>query len=218
MRIITAKNTNDVASKLFKLIKEPLENGKRVLWLISGGSSIPVACEASKLLTEVDCRKLYITLVDEKIIKDKNAPGNMQQLLDKGFIVGGANLIPILQGSMNLQESADKFEANLQDQISKADFSIGQFGLGEGYHTGGILANSPAITDESYVRYYHSEEAEHITVTTKVITLLDVAFINSMGVCKKPLVDHFLDSDESINNEPTQALKSAKLTILCTGI
>lgn len=218
MKTIETKNTYEVAHELTVLIKQGLRAGKRTLWLISGGSSIPVAYEVSKQLAETDCKNLYITLVDEKVVENDGSVNNFQQLINTGFALECGELIPILKEGFSLSESANAFEANLKEQIETAEFIVGQFGLGEGYHTGGIIAHSSAITDDAYVKYYASDDAKHITITTKVIKLLDSAFINSMGESKKPLVQHFLISEESIDNEPTQALKNAKTTILCSDV
>lgn len=107
----------------------------------------------------------------------------------------------------------------MNEEFENADFRIGQFGIGEGYHTGGIMAHTIASKcfDRLVCSYEFSEERK-ITVTPGLISKLDVAFVNSLGEQKRDLVQHFCISNELIDDEPTQALKTAQRTLLFSDV
>ena len=214
-----ANATLDLAGALAEMISMPLSNNKSVVWLISGGSSLPVAVEVAKLLSKTDQSKLSVTLVDEKHGPENHDQSNWRQLHEQGFALNGAQVSGILHGNDSLQRTADRFEVMLAQWLSNADFVIGQFGIGDGYHTGGIVARTIAAqTMDKLTCGYDRNSEGKITVTPGLIAKLDVAFINSMGMSKKPLVRHFCYSDESIENEPTQALKHARRTMLYSDV
>ena len=211
---ISVLNTDEIGEAIAQHINTAISNGKKVLWLISGGSSIPVAVAAAKALGSVDQDLLRIGLVDEKFTAEENL-SNGAQLTEAGFTI---DFSPIILPNVDLDKCGSEYETYIKDSLGWADMSIGQFGIGNGYHTGGIVAGSPAITDEAYVTDYSMNDERHITLTTRVIEELDIAIINSTGEAKRSLVAHFIESDVPIEKEPTQALKRARRTILYSDV
>lgn len=209
---------SEVSKALAALLQAQLQKGKRVVWLISGGSSIPVAVAASHLLKNADTKSLFVTLVDDKYGVPEPQT-NFAQLLAQGFLAGNAQLQGILQPGLSLAKTGEQFNTLLTDRLAWADVAIGQFGLGEGYHTGGIMANSPAsrAKQKLAIAYKYPGQGK-VTITPVLIARLNIAFINSMGQAKRPLVQHFLQSKSSINAEPTQSLKTAKKTLLYSDV
>lgn len=156
-------------------------------------------------------------MVDDFSSARHDKPSNWKQLQALGFAVPGATICQLLQADASESASAERYDAVLTDWLKAVDLSIGQFGIGEGYHTGGILPHSPAATENTkLVVSYEQDMLRRVTVTPKLISRLDVAFINSFGASKKSLVEHFLHSSATITAEPTQALKTAATTRLYT--
>lgn len=206
------------ASVLAALLTEQLAQGKHVLWLVSGGSSLPVGVAVIQQLDRSLATNLSIGLVDDKYLPLNSPETNAAQFKTLGFRAGAARYQEILHGK-SLAATAATFDRFLTEELARCDFAIGQFGLGEGYHTGGILPYSVAATQTALLATgYRQAGVGHVTVTPALITRLDIAFINSMGESKRPLVSHFLKSTASIQEEPTQALKQAKRTLLISDV
>ena len=215
MEIMRISDAEKVSSDLAKLINEHLAKAQKVLWLISGGSSIPIAVNTARLIENSDNR-LFITLVDD-IYSAVETDTNWYKLQEQGFSLKSK---PILWGGrMSSEKTGEDFNQRLLKYLQEVDFSIGQFGIGEGYHTGGIQPGSVAAktTNKLAVGYLDGETAR-VTITPELISRLDIVFINSLGEAKKALIEHFLSSTAAIEKEPTQALKTAKEVYLYSDV
>jgi hypothetical protein len=211
--LVPKREPKEAAIELAGIIDSYLRQGKRVAWFISGGSSIPIAIKVASLLEETS--NLKTSLVDEKFSNPAQSYTNWSELAVDPVL---AKLTPCVLIDKNIHESELAFKLLVGNLMEWCDVSIGQFGIGEGYHTGGILASSPAVTDDTYTSTYKHDNDYHITVTTKLVGELDVAFINSFGDSKRVLVEHFIGSTSSIGDEPTQALKISHQTILVSDV
>ncbi len=185
------------------LIQE-IDRNQNVVWFISGGSSIPIAQMAIQSIVFQRLSKIKIVIVDEKFKRSNQARTNWSQLV-KGNTYLQQTVKPILHAKLTIEEC-----------LEWADYAIGQFGIGEGYYTGGIQSGSVAVTNRALAAYYQHGDFKHITVTTKLISILDLVFINSFGESKIELVVHFTNSQANVHDEPTQALKSARKSIIAT--
>ncbi len=214
MKIVVVKRTEQASLAIAQLINEHMAQNEKILWLISGGSSIPIATQAARLIQNSD-NLLLTTLVDDIYGVDE-VDTNWHKLRAQGSRL---NAEPILQLNKSLEETGEHFSNKLGDYLKEVDFAIGQFGIGDGYHTGGIQPGSVATapTDELAIGYRDGKTAR-VTVTPALISCLDVAFVNSFGRAKLELVRHFLKSNASVVDEPTQALKQAKNTYLYTDV
>lgn len=217
MRTISVLKIQEVPGAFFNLIDKELANDKKVLWLISGGSSLPVALEVVKRLRK--SKNIFVTLVDDVYLTGGNSQSNWNKFKQLGFNPELVACQGILQEELSLSKTTEAFEDLLQKRLLWADVTIGQFGLGEGFHTGGIQPNSPAANEDDKLAVgYQDGSTQRITVTPALIRKLDVAFINSMGESKRELVQHFLKSQAKVMSEPTQVLKQAKKTVLCSDV
>lgn len=219
MQIMPVTQVDEVSTALFQLIEQPLAEGKKVLWLISGGSSLPIAAVVARRLQNSDTANLYVTLVDDKVTPEAINGSNWQRLLDLGFDVTKITAAGIVQPNMPLEAMTSAFNALLNIRLDWADVSIGQFGIGADYHTGGMLPGSPAAQENEQlaIGYEYAGEGK-LTITPAVIKRLDIAFINSLGESKREVVDHFLSSVADLVVEPAQGLKLAKETYLYSDV
>lgn len=219
MQAIPVTRIQEVSDALYQCIKQPLAEGKKVLWLISGGSSLPIAANVAQKLQDSDITNLYATLVDDKVTPAALRGTNWEELLDLGFDITEMSAAGIIQPNMPLDALTSAFNALLKIRLDWADISIGQFGIGADYHTGGILPNSPAARENEQfaVGYEYAGEGK-LTITPAVIRRLDIAFINSLGASKQEIVKHFLDSEADPIVEPAVNLKFAKETYLYSDV
>lgn len=201
-----------VVEYLVNTIQGQLKNGRKVLWLVAGGSSIPIAVEVSKMLTKSRLSNLSVSLTDERYGPIGYKDSNWQQLLEAGFILQGAKLMPVLEGG-NPEDTNLLYAGILASQLKDCDFSIGLFGIGQDGHTAGILPGSPAVATKTLTACYDGKDFKRITTTLQTITKLNEVVVFAVGKEKWPVLDK-LDSDVSPDIMPAQLLKQVrKLTI-----
>ncbi len=214
MKVFKISNGIDSSQSLATNIQGHLSKNKKVLWFVSGGSSLPIAKQAFDLLGE-GTNNLFIALVDD--VYDAGVQSNWSKFVQLGFDPDMVRCSEILRKNLSLPETAQHFKDLVNKQMDWADVSIGQFGIGEGFHTGGIQPGSVAAIERNLpVVGYKDGDILRITVTPALIADLDEVYINSFGANKRPLVQHFINSDASIDKEPTQSLKTAKTSVLYT--
>ena len=212
MTFIKITTTGPIAKYIATTIQKNLSAGKKVLWLVPGGSSIAIATEVSKLLADTDLTNLSMTLTDERYGEIGHPNSNWQQLADAGFGLPGALTVPVLTGE-DRKITTVEYTHNLQELLNNADFSLGFFGIGDDGHTAGILPHSPAVSSVDLSASYDAGNFERVTITFKTICLLNEAVVYAAGQAKWPILDQ-LGTDIDLDNQPAQILKKVpKLTI-----
>lgn len=201
-----------VAAYLAKNIAQHLKKGHRVLWLLSGGSSINIATEAAKLLKDEKLDNLTVTLADERFGPVGHPDSNWAQLMQAGLSLPGAKLQSVLRGS-NIVKTTEGFGFFLEKELKKADYRIGLIGVGADGHTFGILPSSPAVAATRLVIYYQGHDFLRITPTVRFIPHLDEVVVYAVGKVKRKQIDG-LKKSLPINSQPAQALKLAKKLVI----
>ena len=203
---------HQAADYITAAVKSQLEEGKSVLWLVPGGSSIEVALIVAKNLTGQDLSRLTMTLTDERYGEVGHADSNWKQLEDGGFALPGATMIPVLTG-VSMAETVQHFGEVIRSCLSEVDYCIGFFGIGPDGHTAGMLPGSPAATATTTTAGYDAEKFLRITITKSVIARLDEAVVYAVGENKWPVVNAINDTMSS-EDWPALSLRTAgKLTI-----
>jgi 6-phosphogluconolactonase/glucosamine-6-phosphate isomerase/deaminase len=199
---------------LVERIVNNLHAGKQVLWLVPGGSAKEVAVAASKQLYGKDLRLLTVTLTDERYGPVGHPNSNWRQLLDEGFDLPGASLVPVLEAGEDRALTAEKFNDNLRGLLRRADYKLGFFGIGPDGHTAGILPHSPAVRATTYAIGYRGADYERITMTPTAVAKLDEAVVYAVGKSKWPVIDEF-DETVPLDTQPAQVLKQVPHVIIC---
>lgn len=197
-------------------IKEHLAKGEKVLWLLTGGSGIAIAVEASKRLRLSNLSKLFVTITDERYGLVGHQDENWQQLLDAGFRLPGANLYRPLIGK-DIEPTRISFNNWLSDQISSADYKIGIFGLGVDGHTAGIKPHSIAVSSNDLVTSYKADDFERVTITFLVIKQLNEVVIQASDKIKRQVIHKLITRDLPLDDQPNQILKSVPHATLYTN-
>src|SRR3989339_786289 len=92
----TKAKTEEAAVFLASSILKQLNSGKQVLFFVTGGSSMAVAVRTAELLREHPHQNLTVTLTDERYGPIDHFNSNYFQLMEKGFDLPQAKMIPIL--------------------------------------------------------------------------------------------------------------------------
>lgn len=205
-----------VAEIVAKKLINRLNLKEKVLWFVTGGSSIKAEVLTCERLKNLDLSNLAVILMDERFGEIGHKDSNWQQLLEAGFNVPGATLIPVLTGK-DRHQTTSAFNANLKKYFDWADYTIGQFGIGPDGHTAGILPESPNINTRELATSYADSEAiqnftegvyrekDRITISAAAIAKFDEIIVIALG--KKPSLFEQLEQDIPINKMPAQALK-----------
>lgn len=216
--IKTTTKIDDAGSFIANSILNQLKLNKRVLFFVTGGSSISVAIKVAEILREFPdqdlIQNLTIMLTDERYGPHGHTDSNWYQLVKKGFNLPGAKLIPILIGE-DMTKTTEKFEAILNQELKNAQCKIGLFGIGADGHTAGILPDSIAVNSKDLACSYDTPIFSRITITSKTIEKLNEAMIWAQGE-KKWGVLKDLERNIDIIKQPAQILKKVPLLTIFT--
>lgn len=203
-------NDNRVAAEvLADKILEQLAADKKVLWFVTGGSSIAVAVEASKKIRDYSHENLTVMLTDERYGAIDHPDSNWLKLEQEGFSLPEAKSLPVLMGN-DRSETTRKLNDSLKEEFTKSEYKIGLFGIGTDGHTAGILPHSKAIESLALAYDYDSDKFERITITPKAILELDEAIVFMEGKEKAEVIED-LKISIPLNKMPAQILKKVPL-------
>ena len=183
-----------------------------MLLFLTGGSSISVGVKIAEILKQEDknlLENLAVTLTDERYGPIDHFNSNFFQLTEKGFSLPSAKIIPVLiDDDRNI--TTEKFETNLNEEFTKAEYKIGLFGVGADGHTAGILPLSEATHAESLAFSYDTATFSRITITFNSIKKLDEAVVWMRGEDKWNIIED-LKTEIDIIKQPAQILKKVPL-------
>lgn len=203
MHLVKTSGTTTASQKLAYLIQTELSQGKKVVWLISGGSAITIAVEAQRLLTNTE--NLVVMQIDERFGPIGHSDSNWKQLLDAGFNNSDVVCHPMLIGR-DVIATTSNYEQLLNENIDTNTYVIGLFGIGADGHTAGILPNSPAINAAAEVAFYQGPDYPRITITPVFFAKINTAIVYAMGNAKLQALRN-LQQDLPPVLEPAQLLK-----------
>jgi len=211
MQVIKSTDPSDGVSDLSARLNSALTEGKKILWLISGGSNINSAVKIMHEVPEKHSDQLTIALIDERYGEPGHQDSNFQQLLIAGFNPKRANLLPVLKSGLDFEHTAKEYEKTLENNLSRADLTIGLLGIGEDCHIAGILPNSnAAIENEKYVTAYKSETYKRITTTFTLLGELDIVYAFAFGPNKITALKEVTEGSYSVIEKPATILRDLK--------
>ena len=183
------------------------EKGK-VLYLASGGSSLPLSVAALHTVPASLRAQVTVTLTDERFGPVGHTDSNWQQMREAGFDPDGFVSLEVLrEASLTRDASAQEFEEKLRAALAHADTVIALFGIGADHHIAGILPRSDAARmSEHFVTAYDAGAYERITITPPVFPNIDKAFVYAKGEAKRESIDS-LTLDRSYIEHPNQLIK-----------
>jgi 6-phosphogluconolactonase/glucosamine-6-phosphate isomerase/deaminase len=218
--IKTTTKTEDAANFIFLSILNQLESSKRVLLFVTGGSAIVVGVKVAELLRTCSqqnlIKNLTIMLTDERYGSLNHQDSNWYQLTVGGLVLPLAKLIPILFGDDFIM-TTKKFNEKLNQELSRAEYKIGLFGVGADGHTAGILPESGAVKSEDLVYGYKTPTFSRITITPKMIEKLDEVVAWVQGENKWNVLKNLKEKNIDLLKQPSQVLKKVPLLTIFTN-
>lgn len=205
----TTTKPEDAAKFIVSSILNQIKSGKRILFFVTGGSSIAVGVKVAELLRKHSCQNLTIMLTDERYGKVDHADSNWRQLIEKGFSLPQAKLIPILTGD-SYAITTKKFNQTLNKEFTSAEYKIGLFGLGKDGHIAGILPGSGGVYSQDFAFGYDTPTFSRITITPRTIEKLDEIVVWAQGKDKWSTLKD-LEKNIDIAKQPAQVLKKVSL-------
>jgi len=198
-------DTKTTAQHIAAYINKQLEEGKSVLWLVSGGSAVGVAVQVRNLLGPLSSNnQLHVALIDERFGEPGHADSNERQLLDAGFDLSKLTFHPVLAGH-DIDKTTRDYDAKLVKLVSKVDSIIGLFGMGSDGHTAGLLPGNPLMGSSSLVGHFDGPDYQRITITPAFIRQVDQAVLYAVGRAKWPTLRNL-----TTTNLPVASLHGAK--------
>jgi len=215
----TTVRPEEAANFIVLSILKQLELGKRVLFFVTGGSSMVAGVKVAELLRDYPqqnlIKNLTITLTDERYGLLDHPDSNWYQLVKKGFALPSAKLIPILINE-GRDTTVKKFGAILHQEFSRAEYKIGLFGIGTDGHMAGILPESGAVKSENLTYGYETPTFFRITITSKAIEKLDEAVVWVQGENKWNIIKNLQENSIEFSKQPVQILKKIPLLTIFT--
>jgi 6-phosphogluconolactonase/glucosamine-6-phosphate isomerase/deaminase len=189
-----------------RLIKE-LADSHDVLWLVPGGSNIPLTVAVMSQIPDELTRRLTVMLSDERFGPVGHADSNAHQLDQTGFLAKGAHIIPVLREGQDLASTTREYGAQFQKQAAAADIIIGQFGMGPDGHIAGILPGSPAVLSADLAASYEAPGFIRVTLTPKALTQVTAAYVFAFGEGKREALERLAHQTVSIDEQPAQLIR-----------
>lgn len=215
---LSIKNINsvfEVAEAISSSILKQLDSGKKVLFFVTGGSSIAVCSKIADILKPHPHHNLTIMLTDERYGPLGHPDSNWSKLIQTGFDLPDAKLIPILTGE-DRGTTTEKFIENLQNEFTNSDYKMGLFGVGPDGHTAGILPETIVVESKDLACGYDTEVFSRITITFNTIEKLDEIFAFIQGENKWPVIKDLEERNVDIIKQPAQILKRVPLLTIFT--
>lgn len=218
--MIFIKSNHHLAEALANVINQALKDHKRVVWLVPGGSNIPISAGASQLIEDKLSKKLVIMQTDERFV-DINSPDcNWWQLHQNSFDNKHALTFPILQPlALSMDETVKSYQAAVDREFGLADYIIGQFGFGADGHIAGIKPSSLASRSAERVVGYQAEDFARITLTFEAIKQIRAAYAFAFGNSKWPVIKKLAkDGEMSWQEFPASVLWAISTSVVYNDI
>ncbi|HEX8182139.1 MAG TPA: 6-phosphogluconolactonase [Candidatus Saccharimonadales bacterium] len=189
-----------------RLLKE-LADGKRVVWLVPGGSNIPLTVAVMAQLPDELTAGLTILLTDERFGPVGHPDSNAHQLDETGFLPKQATVVPVLRDNLSLPETIAHYAAAFTQATGSADVIIGQFGMGADGHIAGILPGSVAVRSADMAAGYVAPNFTRITLTPNALRQLTAAYVFAFGSDKRLAMQRLQAETLSLDEQPAQIIK-----------
>lgn len=206
MQFIRTEAQEGVAA-LEHALQQQLAAGKRILWLVSGGSNIPLCVQIMSALPEDITNRLTIMPVDERYGLEGHSYSNVKQLQDAGFIPKRAMFIPILEGKSPITTASD-YANVLNGALAANEIILCQLGIGTDGHIAGILPHTNAVTAQTTVVASQGPDFLRITVTFPVLMRATQIYVFVYGKAKRHQLERLRDKRLPLDEQPAQFLKT----------
>jgi 6-phosphogluconolactonase/glucosamine-6-phosphate isomerase/deaminase len=207
MQFVRVSNILDGARPLSERLVAELSAGKQVLWLVPGGSNIPLSAAVSHLIPEQLTENLTVMLTDERYGEVGHGDSNTVQLETAGFRAGRSTFHAVLQQGLSLEATTERYARDFDAAAARADIIIGQFGMGPDGHMAGMLPGSGAVTSADLAFGYQAPGYVRITLTPPAVARIGAAYVFAFGEEKREALTSLHDKDLDLSQQPAQIIK-----------
>lgn len=207
MKLVRVTGMMDGVGPLSERLLTELSAGKRVLWLVPGGSNIPLSVAVMDRVPEDLSGGLTLMLTDERFGPVGHPDSNTVQLDLAGLNPKSAHVIPVLRENLSRDDTVRCYAEDFSAQASDADVIIGQFGMGADGHLAGMLPGSGAVTTDELTFGYKTETFTRITLTPLAIRQLDAAYVFAFGPEKAEALSNLATKQLDLDTQPAQVVK-----------
>lgn len=201
-------STEDAAQYIAERLRTLLASGKSVLWLVSGGSNIPIQIAAMEMVPDSLSKQLAIIPVDERYGQYNHAESNSYQMREAGFSPKHAECVDILEENMSPQATAKLLDDYLARGITMGDYIFATLGMGTDGRIAGILPHSPAITSSDLALCYKAPDFQRITLCADTITNhCDEVVLSAFDQTKKKALHALAGHEDLRQSSPAVLLK-----------
>lgn len=196
--------------RMAQKISDELLAGKKVLWLICGGSNIPFAKNAMDMIREKAGEKvgnLTVGQTDERYGEVGHKDSNWQQMIEAGFDFSEVTTRPILHGGSG-EETVERYAQMLAEDFASNDCVVAQFGIGADGHVAGMLPHTGGLDEEKLAFGYDSAPFVRITMTPPAFAHVECAYAFAFGESKRDAVHNLQTKELPVSEEPCQLLKT----------
>ena len=192
-----------------KVLTEKIKAKKPVIWLVCGGSNIPLEAEIMAGVHQKvkSLGNLLILPMDERYGAPGHKDSNYMQLKEAGFDPGDALWLDVLANDAPLQETVNYYSGLVQNAFAAAKSIVGLFGLGTDGHTAGVLPESPAVYEEAAtVVGYDSPPYVRLTLAPSQLIKTTDAYVLAYGESKNDPLTRLKANKEPIEKLPAKLL------------
>jgi len=215
MKYVLTAGWEDGIADLTQCLARELSAGKKVMWLLSGGSNIPASVEVMDKISASLSKNLTVSLADERYGEVDYVNSNWNQLITAGFEPKKATLEPVLKANFSFDETLERYKRIITDGRNNNDIVIAQLGIGDDGHIAGILPGSPAATEVTdMVCGYQSQPYLRLTITFPGLREVDTAYAFAFGNTKQATLTNLQTKLLPTIEQPAQILKEIPAAFL----
>ncbi len=207
MKFVRVTQLVDGIGPLYKRLRRELGEGKKVLWLVPGGSNIPLSVAVMAKLPAALTANLAVILTDERYGEVGHPDSNTRQLTEAGFAPKQATVVPVLMPGLSLEDTCRRYAEVFTVAARHADTIIGQFGMGTDGHIAGMLPGSIAVGSADLAVGYAAPGFTRITLTPVALRQLTAGYLFAFGDAKRLALQRLQSETLSLDEQPVQILK-----------
>ena len=208
MQFVLSREKEKGTKALEERLSSELAKNRHVLWLVSGGSNIPISVAVMRALKAEHTKNLVVLLADERYGEAGHLDSNAKQLLDAGLETKDAVFVPPLVPGFSLEETRERYGDASRRAFEHADVVVGQIGIGQDGHIAGLLPHSPAAESREWVAAYETPTYTRITLGFSALSEIDAAYVFAFGDDKKEALTALHDEELELTDQPAQLLKT----------
>lgn len=207
MKFIKSKDWHPAINVIQARLTLELSQGRKVLWLLSGGSNVHASVTIMQSLAAENTVNLTMLLADERYGVVAHEESNATKLFAAGFDPKLGTLLSVLTPNTSFAATRDHFDILARQAFKEADIIIGQFGIGADGHIAGILPHSAAVTSPDFVCAYAAEPFQRLTLTHHALKRVIVAYVLAYGIDKHEALDLLSKKMVPYSEQPSQFIK-----------